>query len=130
MAKLPPLLLLAALAALAFAGPASAAETAQLPTGCSGTGIGDFDSDGVPETSGSCTTPPCGCDCPVVGAGVELAARGQELDAVVLAGCGYWLGYGVDPNDVDWDGLVSVEPTVYCYGGGLGDFCTIHIATE
>jgi hypothetical protein len=128
MAKLAPFLMLAALCALAFAAtPASAA--AQLPTGCVGTGVGDHDGDGVPEASGSCTTPPCGCNCPVVGAGVELVALGQDAAATVLLGCGYYLGYDLDPNDVDWDGPVSVDPTVYCYGGGLTNLCSVSIST-
>src|ERR1044072_569635 len=98
MSKLPTLLLLAALATLAFASaPATAAP--QLPTGCTGAGVGDHDGDGVPETSGTCSTPPCGCNCPVVGAGVELVALGQDASGTVLVGCGYYVAHDLNPGD-------------------------------
>src|ERR1041385_3137171 len=127
MSKLLPLLLLGALAALAFAAaPASAASS--IPSGCTGTGVGDHDSDGVPEAAGSCTTPPCGCNCPVVGAGVELVALGQAAPGTALVGCGYYVAYDLNPGDVDWDGPVSVDPTVYCYGGGITNLCSISVS--
>jgi hypothetical protein len=94
-------------------------SAAQLPTGCTGSGVGDHDGDGVPEASGSCTTPPCGCMCPAVGEGVEIVALGQDVKGTAIAGCGYYLAYGADPGDVDWDGPLGVTPTTYCYGGAL-----------
>jgi hypothetical protein len=120
---------LALLAAPASADPLGVAIDVQpLPTGCTGAGPADLDNDGVPEAYGACTTPPCGCNCPVVGAGVDLVARGQEVDAVVLAGCGYYLGYDVDPNDVDWDGPIVVQPQVHCYSGGAPEFCRFDVS--
>jgi hypothetical protein len=120
MDKLPTLLLLAALATLAFASaPATAAQ--QLPSGCTGTGVGDHDGDGYDEASGSCTTPPCGCNCPAAGAGVELIAANQDASATVIVGCGYYIAYGVDLSPPDLLGPVTVDPALYCYGGGLGD---------
>jgi hypothetical protein len=129
MDRLTSLLVLGALATLALAAtPASA--TSQLPSGCSGGVLGDVDGDGVPEAAGTCQTPPCGCNCPVVGAGVELIAVGQDVSGTLLAGCGYYLVYNADPGDVDWDGPASLTPSLYCYGGGLGNVCRISLATE
>lgn len=117
MRTTPTLLMLAFLTFIALATPNASA--ASVPSGCTGTGVGDHDGDGVPEAAGSCTGPMCGCNCPVVGEGVELVALGQDVKETVIAGCGYYVAYDANPGDVDWDGPVSITPQLYCGGGAI-----------
>jgi hypothetical protein len=122
MTRTVALLTFATLAFVAFAAMPNASAASSISV-CSGSGVGDRDGDGLPETSNTCTSPPCGCNCPAVGEGVELAALGQDVKATAIVGCGYYLSYGADPGDVDWDGPVTPTLTGYCYGAGLPQLC-------
>lgn len=48
----------------------------------------DAQGDGNAERWTSCSTPPCGCDCPYAGAGVVVEAAGSQVGAAaVTSGC-------------------------------------------
>jgi hypothetical protein len=103
------LFLLAGLVALAVPG----AHAQQLPCG---TSAGDPDHDGLPEPSSSCSTPPCGCNCPVVGGGAHLQAAGQDVYVVAAtSGCQTAYVAHADLNQPDPNGPVSVTPIVITY---------------
>ena len=126
MRTLPALLMLAFLTFVVLAATPNASAATQVPSGCTGTGLGDHDGDGVPEASGSCQSAPCLCNCPAVGEGVELVALGQDVQETLIVGCGYYAAYNANPGDVDWDGPVAVTPQLYCGGGAIQ--CTFAIA--
>jgi hypothetical protein len=101
------LLLLAGLVALAV--PATAQK---LPTVCP-TSVGDSDGDGLPEASSTCSTPPCGCNCPVVGGGAHLQAAGQEATVIGATSlCEYLVIVQADPGAPNLAGPVAVDPIV------------------
>jgi hypothetical protein len=103
------LILLAGLVAVAI--PTASAQ--QLP--CSTT-AGDPDHDGLPEPASSCSTPPCGCNCPVVGGGAHLQAAGQDLYAVAAtSGCQTAYVAHADPNSPNAGGPVGVTPIIILY---------------
>lgn len=88
-----------------------AAELALLP--CRSV-AGDWDRDGENENWNVCSTPPCGCACPVVGAGVVVEAADQERGAwVATSGC--QTGYGTMADEGD-GGKPSVTPFVWTWG--------------
>jgi hypothetical protein len=74
---------------------------------------GDWDRDGESETWNVCSTPTCGCACPVVGAGLVVEAAGQERGAwVATSGC--QTGYGTMADEGDGD--QTVTPFVWTWG--------------
>ena len=74
---------------------------------------GDWDRDGESETWNVCATPPCGCACPVVGAGVVVEAAGQERGAwVATSGC--QTGFATMSDEAD--GGLPVKPFVWTWG--------------
>lgn len=112
--------LVLACAALGLVGlgsmPVASAAEIPLPAGVT---VGDRDGDGLPEAHASAGTPPCLCYCPVVGAGAEVEAAGQEVYAVAIDGlCSYGAAADVDPNAVEPLGPASVDPFLIC-GGSL-----------
>ena len=89
---------------------AAAAEVALLP--CRAT-AGDWDRDGENENWNVCSTPTCGCACPVVGTGVVVEAADQERGAwVATSGC--QTGYGTMADEAD--GGAPVTPFVWTWG--------------
>lgn len=127
MRTLHALLLALFLAFVATMATPNAAAQNPPPGGCAGTGIGDHDGDGLPEASGSCQSPPCLCNCPAVGEGVELVALGQDVQETAIVGCGYYVAYNADPGDVDWDGPLSLSVHADCWGGALR--CDLPVVT-
>lgn len=105
-----PLLLLG-LAAVPSAQAADLAlDAALLPCEAH---AGDWDRDGESETWNVCATPPCGCACPVVGAGVVVEAADQERGAwVATSGC--QTGYGTMADEGDGD--QTVTPFFWTWG--------------
>ncbi len=75
----------------------------------------DSDLDGHAEAWQTCSTPPCYCMCPVVGAVVQLEALGQEHNVLAFGSC--TAGYGTSTESTD--GSVGVRVTPVVYGGGL-----------
>ena len=76
----------------------------------------DYDRDGRSESWQTCSTPQCGCDCPVVGGIVQLEALNQEQNVLVFGSC--QSGYGRSTEGSD--GSVGVRVTPIAHGGGLG----------
>ena len=75
---------------------------------------GDWDRDGEYEAWNVCATPPCGCACPVVGAGVVVQAADQERGAwVATSGC--QTGYATMSDEADNDRF-PVQPFVWTWG--------------
>lgn len=89
---------------------ATAAEISLLPCNVV---AGDWDRDGENENWNVCATPPCGCACPVVGAGVTIEAADQERGAwVATSGC--QTGFATMNDDAD--GGSPVKPFVWTWG--------------
>jgi hypothetical protein len=76
----------------------------------------DYDHDGQSESWQTCSTPQCGCMCPVVGGIVQLEALGQEHNVLAFASC--QSGYG-SSTESESDGSVGVRVTPIAGGGGL-----------
>ncbi|MEA3135807.1 MAG: hypothetical protein QOJ26_472 [Thermoplasmata archaeon] len=76
----------------------------------------DYDHDGQAENWQTCSTPQCGCMCPVVGGIVQLEALGQEHNVLGFASC--QSGYGTS-TEAESDGSVGVRVTPVAGGGGL-----------
>ena len=76
----------------------------------------DYDHDGQAETWQTCSTPQCGCMCPVVGGIVQIEALGQEHNVLGFASC--QSGYGTS-TESEGDGSVGVRVTPIVAGGGL-----------
>src|SRR5688572_27895651 len=90
---------------------ASAADIALAP--CQAY-VQDRDGDGEAETWNNCGTPPCGCACPVVGAGVVVEAADEEHGAwVATSGC--QTAFGTMSDDADGNRL-PVKPFVWTWG--------------
>ncbi|MFO1534153.1 MAG: hypothetical protein ABR586_00640 [Thermoplasmatota archaeon] len=105
------LTLLLGLVALAL--PATAQEP---PAALCPVSLADSDGDGLPEPTSACSTPPCGCNCPVVGGGAHLQAAGQDLFVVAAtSGCQSAYIVHADPNSPDPSGPVDVDPIVILY---------------
>lgn len=104
VAGLPP-------AELSLPLDAAAAEVAPLP--CR-TVAGDWDRDAENEDWNVCSTPACGCACPVVGAGVVVEVADAEHGAwVATSGC--QTGFATMDDDADADGS-PVTPFVWTWG--------------
>lgn len=103
-------------AILVMAVPLGAADPIPIDRGLT---IGDGDGDGYPEASGHAVgLGPCGCACPVVGAGVQADVAGQSVfvyGATILVVCGTGAWSDADPGEVDADGHPDVRPIVYTW---------------
>ena len=90
-------------------------STAAAPPGllgCRSVG-GDWDRDGENENWNVCSTPTCGCACPVVGTGVVVEAADQERGAwVATSGC--QTGFATMSDDAE--GGLPVRPFVWTWG--------------
>ncbi|MEA3202461.1 MAG: hypothetical protein QOI63_127 [Thermoplasmata archaeon] len=110
--KTQTLLTLLALAGLVALAIPSAAAQQPLPAACPTT-VGDPDGDGLPEVGSACSTPPCGCNCPVVGGGAHIQAAGQEATVIAATSiCEYATLVSVDPGAPDPNGPVVVDPII------------------
>jgi hypothetical protein len=98
--------------AVAEGTDASAAEVSVLD--CR-TYAWDSDGDGHAESWRTCSTPQCGCMCPVAGGMIQLEAAGQENNAGVFASC----QSGYSTSSESSDGSVGVRVTPRLNGGGL-----------
>lgn len=76
----------------------------------------DASGDGHAETWTTCSTPPCGCDCPYVGAGVVIEAADRQVGAAA-ATSGCQTAYSTTNGPADGGSPVTVWPIVG--GGGL-----------
>jgi hypothetical protein len=83
-----------------------------LPVQCP-TSSGDPDGDGAPEATSQCSTPRCGCNCPVVGGGARIQAAGQDATVVAAtSGCEDASYVHADPGQPDPTAPVVVTPIV------------------
>ncbi len=57
----------------------------------------DQDRDGQKESWSTCSTPECGCMCPVVGGILTVTANGEEKSYAVYASCQSGYGQGSEP---------------------------------
>ena len=78
----------------------------------------DQDRDGHHETWNTCSTPECGCYCPVAGGILTVEAAGQEKSVLVFASC--QSGYGQATEASPDPSRVGIRFTPIAYGGGLG----------
>lgn len=109
---------------IGLANAPAASAAIQPPTPLPIVTVGDRDGDGLPEASSEYSTPVCGCNCPVVGGGVELSAAGQRLYVVAATAlCQSAYAIDVDPGQPDPTNNPSVEPIIICRGGGFGSGC-------
>ncbi len=80
------------------------------------------DAEGYPDASlEGLTFGPCGCNCPVVGAGAALAAAGQRIrffGATALVICGVLYDVEVDSGALNQSAGPSITPRIYVYPGG------------
>ncbi len=79
--------------------------------------------DGYPQASvGGLTFGPCGCNCPVVGAGVVIEAAGQRvslLGATAIVVCGLLYSASIDTGALNQSAEPTVTPRVIMYPGGV-----------
>ena len=75
----------------------------------------DYDNDGRAESWQTCSTPECGCMCPVAGAVVQLEALNQEQNVMYFGSC--QSGYGRSTEGSD--GSIGVRVTPFAYGGPI-----------
>lgn len=76
----------------------------------------DASGDGHAETWTTCSTPPCGCDCPYAGAVVVIEAADRQVGAAaVTSGC--QTAYATTNGPADGGSPATVWPIVG--GGGL-----------
>ncbi|MES2155646.1 MAG: hypothetical protein V4510_10970 [bacterium] len=112
---------LLAIASLAFLGAffIPSAEASTNPPGLTCYNYQwDSDHDGNYENWHSCGTPPCGCNCPVVGLVLEITADGQDRDVAVWASCQSGYGTGSEPSNNPESVGVLVTPVFYPAGLG------------
>lgn len=97
-----------------WAPPASSAAN-PVPPGC-GTSARDTNGDGVPDPDSACSTPRCGCACPVVGAGVDVWVAGQEYHAAAAtSGCQTAYAAHGTSGTPDPMGPTTVDPYTICW---------------
>lgn len=82
--------------------------------------VSDTDGDGLYEAESEFSTPPCGCNCPVVGVTVEADVAGSSSETwAATSGCQTAWDAEADPNSPNiWSGA-GAQATPYFYPGGL-----------
>ena len=84
----------------------------------------DVQHDGNAETWTTCSTPPCGCNCPYVGAGVVIEVApvvGKQVGvAAVTSGCQTAYSTTNGPADDSDPNGVHVTPWPIVGGGAIG----------
>lgn len=76
----------------------------------------DSDRDGNYENWRSCGTPPCGCNCPVVGMILQVSAAGQDRNVAVWASCQSGYGTGNEASNNPNAAGVLITPVLYPAG--------------
>lgn len=109
----PLTLVLLSLAAVLAVPAVQSQDLSQAVLDCS-TYYWDTDGDGHYEAWSTCSTPECGCMCPVAGGLLTVTAAGQEKSFVVFASC--QSGYGQGTEDAPDPAKVGVAFTPIVWG--------------